>query len=39
MEGSSRLVFIAVANQHAVEHSAVVETNCQQRVITVHRLE
>ena len=39
MEGSPRLVCIAVANQHPVEHSAAVEVNCQRRVIAVSRME
>jgi hypothetical protein len=35
MEGSSRLVCIAIASKHYVEHSAAVEANCQQYVIAV----
>jgi hypothetical protein len=35
MEGLSRLVCIAIASKHHVEHSAVVEANCQQYVIAV----
>jgi hypothetical protein len=35
MEGLSRLVCIAIASKHHVEHSAAVEANCQQCVIAV----
>jgi hypothetical protein len=33
MEGSSRLVCIAIAKKHHAEHNAGVEVNCQQCVI------
>jgi hypothetical protein len=33
MEGSSRLVCIAIARKHHAENNAAVEVNCQQGVI------